>query len=342
MKKVLISISALIALASYAFMGETPAFADHHGKMGDFISVQELKSMIDSKDPNLILIGVLHNKKRYIPFNNAGYPIEGSYTVWRPDYSGKKSKEVVSENVDGVRISKEEMEKLLGKAGAKPESTIVVYSADAMHDAARVYWQIKLLGQENVKLLDGGVNAWQAAGYSDGDSEDLVDADKKTDYKAATYTPETSNVTIEQVIAALDNPEEWVVIDTRSVGEQKGEKTGSSAGAYGTGGLKGSLDIEWKQALNKDHTLKSKAELEEIYKDINGRKVITFCQSGVRSAHTQAVLKEVLGLEEVYNYDGSWIEFSYAASDAGKDVDPKLKETVKAHISNWKDYNDPI
>ncbi len=141
----------------------------------------------------------------------------------------------------------------------------------------------------------------------------------------------------------MDNPKEWVVIDTRSVKEQNGEKTGSSAGAYGTGGLKGSLNIDWGNALYKNHTLKSKAELEEIYKDINGRKVITFCQSGVRSAQTQAVLKEVLGLDEVYNYDGSWIELSYLASEASKNVvDDKLRENVKNHLSNWQDYKKPI
>ncbi len=341
MKKLFVSLVMAFALVASSFLN-SQALASNTD-MGDFMPVAELKKMVDAKDPNLILIGVLSDKKRYIPGNNAGKPIDGSFEVWRPDYSGSGSSEAASTKVSGFRKSKAEMEMLLSQAGATPESTIVVYSADAMHDATRVYWQIKLLGHDDVRILDGGVNAWQDAGYDDGDSTDLVDEDKKSDYKAKSYDVDKWNVNVDQVMAALDNPEEWVVIDTRSVGEQKGEKTGSSAGAYGTGGLTGSLDIEWKNAVNKNQTLKSKAELEELYKDINGRKVITFCQSGVRSAHTQAVLKEVLGLDEVYNYDGSWIELSYLASEASKgDADDALRANVKKHLSNWEDYEDPI
>ncbi len=314
------------------------------GPGGDYISVAELKTMIDEKNPNLVLFGVLHDKKRYIPLNNAGKPIDGSFTMWRPDYSGTGSKEAAGEAVNGFRKSQGDMETLLSGAGLTPESIVVVYSADAMHDAARVYWQLKLMGQPNVKLLDGGVNAWLEAGNDSGDSTDLVDAEKKGDYKAASYDVAKFDKTITEVMTALDNPEEWVVIDTRSKSEFDGEKSGSSTGAYGTGALKGSVHIEWKQALNKDQTLKSKEELEAIYGDvIKDKKVITLCQSGVRSAHTYAVLKNILDFDDVYNYDGSWIELSYVASDAsnGK-VDEALKENVKKHLVNWKDNKEPI
>ncbi len=339
MKKCLTLFSLIIIFFSVLNFN---SFANQSKEI-DFISVEDLKNIMDKKDPYLVLIGVLHNKKRYIPGDNAGKPIDGSYVVWRPDYSGTNPSEASAEAITGFRKSKEEMEALLSRAGATGKTKFIVYSADAMHDAARVYWQIKLLGHDYVKILDGGVNAWIEAGYSSGNSEDLADVEKKSFYKAKSYDVEKYEADVEKVIMALDNPDEWVVIDTRSVKEQNGEKTGSSAGAYGTGGLEGSLNIEWKNALNKNHTLKSKEELQEIYKDINGRKVITFCQSGVRSAHTQAVLKEILDIEDVYNYDGSWIELSYIASDASKGkIDNELKENVKKHLSNWKDYQEPI
>ncbi len=311
---------------------------------GDFISVAELKAMMDKKDPNLVLFGVLHNKKRYIPFDNAGKPIEGSYTMWRPDYSGKGSTEASSPEVDGYRKPKEHMEDLFAKIGLTPESVVVVYSADAMHDAARVYWQLKLLGQAQVKILDGGVNAWIEAGYGDGKSMDIADGKKKMAFKALSYDVAKFDKKVEEVLAAVDNPNEWVIIDTRSKGENAGEETGSSKGAWGTGGIKNAVHIEWKQALNKDHTLKSKEELEAIYGPvIKGKKVITFCQSGVRSAHTYAVLKEILGVKDVFNYDGSWIELSYLASEASKGkVDEKLRENVQKRLTNWKDNKKPI
>ncbi len=346
MKKILVSAFALVASL---FVNSQPVVANNHeGNVdkGDFISVQELKSMMDANDPNLIIIGVLSEVKRVVPFSVPNSQIPNSYVVWRPDYSGSGSSEAAAPEVTGFRKSKEEMEELLSKAGATADSKIVVYSAEAMHDAARVYWQIKLLDHDTVKLLDGGLDAWQKADYptvSNSKNKTLVDEEKKTDYKAEGYEVEELNVTVEQLLAALDNPEEWVIIDTRSVKEQNGEKTGSSKGAYGTGGIINALPIEWKNNLNEDNTVKSKAELEELYKDIKGRKVITFCQSGVRSAQTQAVLKEVLDMDDVYNYDGSWIELTFLASEASKGkVDDKLREAVKAHLSNWNDYKKPI
>ncbi len=340
MKKLVISAFALLASL---FVNTQPATANEGVDRGDFITVQSLKALVDAKDPNLILIGVLNDKKRLVPFTVPNSPIDGTYMVWRPDYSGSGSSEAAATAVTGFRKSQAEMEELLSKAGATKDSKIIVYSADAMHDAARFYWQVKLLGHDDVKLLDGGLNAWQEAKYPTGKGIVLVKEEKKTNYVAEDYDPADSNATVEQVIAALDNPAEWVVIDTRSVKEQNGEKTGSSAGAYGTGGLVGSLNIEWKEALNADHTVKSKAELEELYKDIKGRKVITLCQSGVRSAQTQAVLEEVLDIDDVYNYDGSWIELSYIASEASKGkVDEKLRKLVLDHLSNWNDYKKPI
>ncbi|MDW1568591.1 rhodanese-like domain-containing protein, partial [Vibrio sp. YT-15] len=85
------------------------------------------------------------------------------------------------------------------------------------------------------------------------------------------------------------------------------------SGAYGPGTIPSSVHINWTKALNEDTTLKSAEELQALYGDIiKGKKVIAYCQSGVRSAHTTLILTEVLGAEGVYNYDGSWIEYSHA------------------------------
>lgn len=304
------------------------------------ISPKGLKQLIDAKDENLVIIGVIDPKKAMVPGSIASGQIEGSYIVWRPDYSGKGSKEAISEEVGGIRKSKEHMEELLSKAGATDKSTIVVYSADAHHDAARLYWQIKLLGHKDVKYLDGGLNAWAGAEFPTGNGKVLVDENVKTEYKAASYKPETMDVTIDKLVEALNNPDEWVIIDTRSAGEYNGEQTGSSKGAFGTGRIKGSTHIEWTNAVDEETTtLKSIDELKRIYGDtIKDKKVIAFCQSGVRSGHTFLVLKEVLGAKEVYNYDGSWIEWSYVASEASKG---KVADEIRTAVLNlteiWTD-----
>ncbi|MCL2201160.1 MAG: rhodanese-like domain-containing protein, partial [Oscillospiraceae bacterium] len=69
-----------------------------------------------------------------------------------------------------------------------------------------------------------------------------------------------------------------------------------------------------------------------------GRNVITYCQSGVRSAHTWLVLREVLGIENVWNYEGSWIEWSYAASEYSDYPSQRILELTEL----WNDNRGAI
>jgi len=309
------------------------------GKTG-IISAAQLKQLVDGGDEKLIIIGVINPAAALVPFSASSKPIEGSYLVWRNDYSGGGSLEAISPEVTGVRKSKEDMEALLSGAGVTAASRIVVYSADAMHDAARFAWQLRLLGLENVSYLDGGVNAWIDAGYPSGKGVRLADQPPKSAFKAPGYDARKYDKPINQVKDALLNPGEWVVIDTRTKDEYDGKRTGNSSGAFGTGRPKGVVHINWTDAVDpKTRLLKSKAELEAVYGGvIKGKKVITYCQSGVRSAHTWLVLTEVLGAKEVYNYDGSWIEWSYAASEAGGNRYAGILELTE----EWQDNKKPI
>lgn len=310
-----------------------------------FITPNELKSLKDKKDKDLVVIGVLDPKKALLAGNISGSPIEGSYTVWRSDYTGSGSKEAISQEVSGYRKSKGEIEELFSKAGVNEKSKIVIYSADNHHDGGRLYWQIKALGHKDVRYLDGGLNAWIGAEYPTGNGKKLSSEPKKTDYKAVSYNVNNIDVNINKLTEALDNPNDWVIIDTRTKDEFDGKKTGSSKGAFGTGRIKGTINIDWTSAVNKeDTTLKSIDEIKKIYGDkIKGKKVIAFCQSGVRSAFTYMTLTNVLGANEVYNYDGSWIEWSYIASDASKGkVNDTLRNKVLKFTEEWKDNKEEI
>ncbi len=344
MKKLLIvSVSVLLIALSFS-CAKKPAVVSNNPELEGtkFITASDLKGLLDSNE-DVTLFGVLSSTKAMIPLTDESTPIDGTYRVWRPDYSGSGNPEALSPVYGGFRKTKEEMEDLLSRGDISKDDIFVVYSTGSMHDGTRFGWQLELLGLD-VLYLDGGLNAWKAAGYETGDAIEIAKADKVVDFKADEWNVEELNADIEDVIEAIENPDEWVVIDTRSTGEYNGERTGSSSGAYGTGSLKGAVHIEWTQAVNSDtKTLKSKAELEEIYGDaIAGKKVITICQSGVRSSHTQRMLKEILDIEDVYNYDGSWIEWSYAASDFGSDVDPALKAKVVSLTENWSDNNGAI
>jgi|GEM_PF-610479 len=304
-----------------------------------FISPAELKMLMDNNEPNVVVIGVLNPTAALNPLSPVRSPIAGSFTVWRGDYSGTNSTLAVSPLISGMASTQEVMENLLSRAGATPSSMIVVYAEGAMHDAARFMWQIRQLGHRDVRYLDGGLNAWQAGNFPTRNFARLVEQPVISAYRSPNFNPSVNNVNINQVVHALNNPREWVVIDTRSADEFNGRPSGSSRGAYGMGRLVGSVHIEWVTVNAADRTLRPRAEIAATFAEvIRGRRVIVFCQSGVRSSHTQMVLTDVLGHADVYNYDGSWVEWSFVASEFGATHVPvALRQQVLTLTEQWTD-----
>jgi thiosulfate/3-mercaptopyruvate sulfurtransferase len=79
------------------------------------------------------------------------------------------------------------------------------------------------------------------------------------------------------------------------------------------GHIPGARSIPWSMAVNPDGTFKSPEELRSIYLGQNGvdpgKATVAYCRIGERSSHTWFVLKYLLGLNNVSNYDGSWTEY---------------------------------
>jgi len=292
------------------------------------ISAEELSAIIG--DENLILIGVISPNAALVPFSNAANPIQGSYLVWTSDYLASGNPEALSTEITLYRPTLDSMETLLSKAGATADSLIVVYSSDWLSQGARVAWNISMLGLD-VRFLDGGVSAWRGIRGSTGRSSRLGDQNAQSDFRAPNYDPAAFDASIEVVIEALQNPGEWVVIDTREAAEFNGNRTGASGGAFGTGRMKGAVHVDWERAIDSNDFLLPEDELRELYGFIGDRKVIVYCQGGVRSAHTWIVLRD-LGYE-VLNYDGSWIEWSYAASS----VSNFPKDVILGLTEEWND-----
>ena len=308
----ILASAAVVALPAYrAIFGvdavqvnaseQAMKIAEYHNSEA-FITPEALHELMAS-DEDVVVVGVLNPVR-------GDAPIQGSHTMWRPDYFDATGKH----DVNAMRADHEAMEALLGGFGATADSTIVVYAANDHHDTARLYWQIKMLGHEDVRYLDGGLNAWAGAQLPTGNANPGVEP---TVYEGVNHN-EDHLATYDMVVTAINNPDEWVIIDARGPGEHDGSDTVS--GAAGPGAIPGSVHINWVAANNEDTTLKSAEELRAIYGDlIEGKKVISHCQSGVRSAHTIVMLKEALGAEEVYNYDGSWIEWSQAYYQEGRE-----------------------
>jgi thiosulfate/3-mercaptopyruvate sulfurtransferase len=84
-------------------------------------------------------------------------------------------------------------------------------------------------------------------------------------------------------------------------------------GSLRAGHIPGARSVPWATAINPDGTFKSADELRKIYFDglslTKDSDVVAYCRIGERSSHTWFVLKYLLGLPHVRNYDGSWTEW---------------------------------
>jgi thiosulfate/3-mercaptopyruvate sulfurtransferase len=110
-----------------------------------------------------------------------------------------------------------------------------------------------------------------------------------------------------------DNPK---IVDVRSNPEYTGELLHAigypQEGAMRAGHIKGAVNVPWGTAANEDGTFKAVDELRELYaaKGIAGdAPVIAYCRIGERSSHTWFVLSQLLGYDNIRNYDGSWTEW---------------------------------
>jgi thiosulfate/3-mercaptopyruvate sulfurtransferase len=117
-------------------------------------------------------------------------------------------------------------------------------------------------------------------------------------------------------VLGLIGAEGAVLVDVRSPQEFSGELMAppgyEQEGASRTGHIPSAKSIPWAQAVNDDGTFKSADALRELYaaKGVTpDRDVVAYCRIGERSAHTWFVLRELLGFENVKNYDGSWTEW---------------------------------
>jgi thiosulfate/3-mercaptopyruvate sulfurtransferase len=208
-------------------------------------------------------------------------------------------------------LGPEEFGELLGSRGISDEHTIVLYGDRNNWFAAYTYWYLKYYGHEDVKLLNGPREKWIADGRQT--TKDVPS------YEPQSFLAQPGDAAIrakrEEVLAAIDA--EINLVDVRSPQEFSGELISPAGyeqeGAQRGGHIPGAASVPWAQAVTEDGTFKSADELRDLYTGkgvINGdTPVIAYCRIGERSAHTWFVLHELLGLDDVKNYDGSWTEW---------------------------------
>lgn len=191
----------------------------------------------------------------------------------------------------------------MGAMGVEETDDIVVYDAQGLFSAARVWWTLRTMGARRVRVLDGGLPKWKAEGRPlEGGVPAAPDAARfETRFDADAVAD------FNQVGAALTDGLQ--VVDARGAARFRGEAAEPRPGVR-AGHMPGALNLPFSNLLNTDGTLKRGAALEEAFRaagvDLE-RPVITSCGSGVTAAILTLGLA-VLGRPSRL-YDGSWAEW---------------------------------
>ncbi|MGH3019104.1 MAG: sulfurtransferase [Gaiellaceae bacterium] len=221
---------------------------------------------------------------------------------WRDDLQDPVERDLV----DGPTF-----ERVLGERGIGNSTTVVVYGDKNNWFAAYAYWYLKVYGHGDVRILDGGRQKWIDEGR-----------ELTTDVPSPTPAAYTAQERDESIRAYRDQVREWVegervaLVDVRSPAEFAGDLIAppgyEQEGAQRAGHIPRAVSVPWASAVRDDGTFKTAEELRALYgaKGItDDRPVTAYCRIGERSAHTWFVLRELLGYDDVRNYDGSWTEW---------------------------------
>jgi thiosulfate/3-mercaptopyruvate sulfurtransferase len=258
------------------------------------VSAQWVEDHLD--DANVVLVEVDEDTAAY----DKGH-IQGAIKLdWTTDLQDQVRRDFVS---------KKQFEELLSSRGVANDDTVVLYGGNNNWFAAYAYWYFKLYGHQDVRLLDGGRKKWEL------DSRELTEVLPSRD--TTSYTAGEQDRTIrafrDEVVEAIGVKN---LVDVRSPDEYAGRLMAPAhlpqEQAQRAGHIPTAANVPWSKAANDDGTFRSDDELKELYSEAGvdwGKDTIAYCRIGERSSHTWFVLKELLGQQNVKNYDGSWTEY---------------------------------
>lgn len=230
----------------------------------------------------------------------AGHIPGAQYLHLDRDLSGRKT----GTNGRHPLPTRDALATLLASHGLKQGQQVVAYDAQGGAYAARLWWLLRWLGHDSVAVLDGGLQAWEAAGHP---LTTDVPQPAAGDFHAG--APLESTVDAAAVLANVKSPTR-VVIDARAPDRYRGEnETIDRVGGH----IPGARNRFFKDNLTADGRFKTGHELRETFSTllagIEPNRVILQCGSGVTACHNALAL-EIAGLHGASLYPGSWSEWS--------------------------------
>lgn len=254
---------------------------------GDIISADEFMKLI--KADNTVVV-VDANK----PGNYDANHVKGAINIYHNDLYQEGE-------IAGLIKNPEELAAFFGAKGISETTPVIVYDDGSQKYSSRVYWILKYLGAENVKLLHKDMDAWRKAR--------IPLTAQATTLEAVTFTPNTGK---EELMAGMgcikkhqDDPH-VVIVDNRTAEEYNGLKNSE-------GHLPGAININYEDLLTDTGAFKTAEELQAIA-EANGitpdKEVIFYCRTSVRAAVAFAAFRNILGYNDVKVYDGAYLEWA--------------------------------
>lgn len=201
------------------------------------------------------------------------------------------------------------------KLGLGDGHRIICYDQNDFLASARVWWMFRVMGHDDVAVLDGGLDAWKAVGGEVDDIPELNSPDRHF-----TVRLRSDLIRDKQRMEEIANDKSAQIVDARSA-ERFAGKVEEPREGLRRGRIPGSINVPHTELLTEDGRLKSAADLQKLFAGAGvslTRPIVNTCGSGVTAA-LLSLAQAVAGHDDSAVYDGSWTE--WGAQDAGLPVD---------------------
>ncbi len=200
--------------------------------------------------------------------------------------------------------SQEKFASRVRKLGLGDGNRIIVYDSAGIFSAARVWWMFRVMGHEDVAVLDGGFAKWKAEGLPVDDMPPVP--------RERHFTARLNRFILRDAGQMLENLRTGAeqVVDARGPGRFKGSEPEPRPGVR-PGHIPGAINLHYARLLAADGTMRPDAELRRIMDEAGidmAKPVVNSCGSGVTAAIVFLALHR-LGHKAVALYDGSWSEW---------------------------------
>lgn len=198
--------------------------------------------------------------------------------------------------IEALIMDPADLAKVFGENGVSNSANIVVYDGGSQKYSSRVYWILKYMGAENVKLLHKEMGEWRKARVP------LTGTPSRI--KATTFTPNVNNNIIANMAEVKSG--NAIILDVRAADEFDGSADNSE------GHIPNAVNINYEDFLTESGAFKSKADIESLLKTkgiTSSSKVIGYCRTSVRAAVVYAAFVDVLGWNNFKVYDGAYAEW---------------------------------